>query len=231
MERIPVYITNASQWWVVWLPVLGSFVVALAALVIGLMANRTNREAIKSADGRERERWRLDEVTKVSTDILRRSHDARALITEIIKTRKDYGPLEQAQIAGMVPSSSDYANECDRLRSSIAPLVFSGGAEANDAAENLAASHRVVHNAILAFESMVSGNYNGGWTTEDGSTDPDSLLKSFLRAINLDAESVVASERDYAQTIRRDLGISEPVTNVQRTESHSAASQPPAGSL
>lgn len=231
MDRVPVYITNASDWWVVWLPVLGSFLVALAALVIGIKSNRTNRAAIESADGRERERWRLDEVTKVSTDVLRQSHDARATATEILKTRNEYGPRKQAQIASIVPSASDYAKQTELLRNAIAPLTFSGGAEANDAAENLAASHRFVLNAIVALESMVAGNYSEGWAAEDGSTDPDSLLRSTLRAINLHTESVVASERDYAETIRRDLGISAPITNVKRTESHSAASRPPAGSL
>lgn len=55
MDSIPVRIMNSSNWWLPWLPVLGSFLVAIAALVSVILSNRTNRAAITASDKRARE--------------------------------------------------------------------------------------------------------------------------------------------------------------------------------
>lgn len=55
-----VEIVNQTDWWLPWLPVLGSALVAVAAFAGVVKSNRTTRTAIESADTREREKWQTD---------------------------------------------------------------------------------------------------------------------------------------------------------------------------
>jgi hypothetical protein len=74
MDPFPVRITNSSEWWLPWLPVLGSSLVALAAFVGVLLSNRTNRRAIEAADDREWVKWQREKLSGIADDVLTTAH-------------------------------------------------------------------------------------------------------------------------------------------------------------
>lgn len=211
MDSLPVQIVNASPVWLPWLPVFGSFIVAVAALIIGLKANRTNREAIRAADQREHEKWRKDAVTRAGTAILASSQDARSVAIAIVAAYRPALPLQRApQIS---PTRVDYTRRSEDLRNACSALTLSAGAGANDAADSLASTHGLVSSAIYALESMVADDY-AGWTPDDsGTADPNGLLISSLFRIETYCETVRNSEDNFARAVRIDLGITGPTTN------------------
>ncbi|WP_283308357.1 hypothetical protein [Rhodococcus sp. IEGM 1406] len=211
VDYFPVRIVNSSSWWSLWIPFLGSLAVALVALTIGIKANRTNRVAIERADKREHERWRMDAVAKAAASILECSQDARSVADELVLTYRR--AMRRKEELPKSPDRFDYQKQSEKLRNACSTLTFSAGPGANDATLGLMGSHRFVLSAIHALESMIANQYSG-WTAEDGSTDPAALLQSSLNGISTHCEGVTASEGLFASAIRRDLGISEPTTNV-----------------
>lgn len=64
-DHVIQIIQSSAAWWQAWLPVLGSALVAAAALRGVVLSNRVNRDAIRSADERALASWQRDEVLKV----------------------------------------------------------------------------------------------------------------------------------------------------------------------
>ena len=52
MEPVQVQVLSETAWWLAWLPVLGSLLVAIGAVVGVVVNNSTNRLAIAKADAR-----------------------------------------------------------------------------------------------------------------------------------------------------------------------------------
>lgn len=76
-----VEIVNQANWWLPWLPVLGSAIVAAAAVSGVAISNRTNRDAIRAADQRaEQDRrdartkdfksWQRDTLLEISSSVV-----------------------------------------------------------------------------------------------------------------------------------------------------------------
>lgn len=211
VDYLPVRIVNSSSSWSLWIPFLGSLAVALVALAIGIKANRTNRASIERADKREHERWRMDAVAKAGASILVCSQDARSVADELVLAYRR--AIKHKADLPNSPDRFDYQKQSEGLRNACSTLTFSAGPHANDAALSLLSSHRFVLSAIHALESMIANQYSG-WTAPDGSNDPAALLKSSLSGISIHCDLVTNSESLFASAIRRDLGISEPITNA-----------------
>ncbi|ONM47482.1 hypothetical protein [Nocardia donostiensis] len=74
MEPQVIEIVQSSPaWWQVWLPLLGSLLVAGAAVVAVLVNNRTNRQAISAADARSQQA--LEAAQQQTADTARRQID------------------------------------------------------------------------------------------------------------------------------------------------------------
>lgn len=70
-------VQSSPAWWLAWLPILGSALVAAAAITGVLISNRTNRQAIEAADTRHREALdsALENLEATNTAAERREHE------------------------------------------------------------------------------------------------------------------------------------------------------------
>ncbi|WP_428338798.1 hypothetical protein [Mycobacterium sp.] len=72
-DLVRVEILNHSGWWQLWLPFVGSLIVAMVAFIGVLLSNRTNGRAITASDERELVRWRREKLLELADTLLNTS--------------------------------------------------------------------------------------------------------------------------------------------------------------
>lgn len=93
-----VEILSDADWWQPWLPVLGSTIVAAAAIVGIIKSNKTNRDAITAADDREFAKWRRETILKLSSEAATAALDISRDVRELI-TRKNREVDDEIRLA------------------------------------------------------------------------------------------------------------------------------------
>lgn len=134
---------NSAPWWQVWLPLLGSVIVASAAITGVLISNRTNRSAIaatqrnvestnSAAAEREHEKWRREQILQSATKILTTTHECHGILErdpaqqtaeqriDILRTLGSHQSalLGHAQSLLML-GAHDLAQECNVIRGNL----------------------------------------------------------------------------------------------------------------
>lgn len=77
-EQIIQIVQSSPDWWLAWLPVLGSALVAAAAFTGVIISNRTNRKAIEAADDREWVKWQREQLAAIADEIITAAHQVGA---------------------------------------------------------------------------------------------------------------------------------------------------------
>jgi hypothetical protein len=103
---LPVEIANHTEWWVQWLPLVGSAFVAIATLIGVILSNRTtlkiSRQEREDARHRDHLQWRREELRRLGTEVVRAASDAIDEYSKVANlidqpiTPVSMGPVDQA---------------------------------------------------------------------------------------------------------------------------------------
>ena len=151
-SAITVELVNQSDWWLPWLPVLGSLVVALVAFIGVIVSNRTNRAAIDASDQRaEQDRhdvrtrdfrtWQRDTTLEI----------AAAVVQAALAGQEEYSRIaHNAQIDSTDPSTfKEAARLGGVVGAATAKLMIVG-------AHDLADACRAMRNMMNSRETVLS---------------------------------------------------------------------------
>ncbi|WP_139792047.1 hypothetical protein [Prescottella equi] len=178
-EVVRVELISQSGWWLPWLPVLGSVVVALVAFVGVIASNRTNRAAIDASDKRaEQDRheartrdfrtWQRDTTLEIASAVVQ-----AALTAQEEYERISYDPKTDATDPA---SFREAARLGGVVGAATAKLMIVG-------AHGLASEGRALRNAMNSPEAVVAAlNMNRFYAAVAAGTPLDSAREGELRS-------------------------------------------------
>ncbi|SDR08301.1 hypothetical protein SAMN04489765_3115 [Tsukamurella pulmonis] len=143
-EPLKVEVLNSASWWLPWLPVLGSLLVAVAAVIGVVINNRTNRDAIDAANERANDD-RSDAERRANED--RTAAEKRATDDRVEAAR-------QADERGKEDRVRDFRTwKRDRILE-IATDVAESAIGAEDEYRRIASSHEIDANSVASFSRV-----------------------------------------------------------------------------
>lgn len=131
---LPVEITSHTEWWVQWLPLTGSALVAMAAVVGVILSNKTileiSRQEREEARQRDFLQWRREELRRLGSEVVEAAVEA---INEYDKlpTLLDE-PITRASLDPIDRACRRLAANAETLRFLIAPVTATRCIELHD---------------------------------------------------------------------------------------------------
>lgn len=125
-------IQSTPDWWIAWLPVLGSVVVAAAAFTGVILSNRTNRKAIDAADQREWVKWQREQLSTLANELLSVAHLCCARmkgftlwtkdqsIGELLDINNEYAAIPNIARKLELIAGSALSRQCDDVHKTLA---------------------------------------------------------------------------------------------------------------
>lgn len=186
---LTVELVNQSDWWLPWLPVLGSMAVALVAFIGVVVSNRTNRAAIDASDQRaDQDRhdartrdfrtWQRDTTLEISATVVQAA----------LEGQEEYFRIaHNAQIDANDPSTfKDAARVGGVVGAATAKLMIVGAHDLADASRSLrsAMNSREIVLAVKTFNRYIADVAAGAESEPERQSELRLQLDERLEIIN-----------------------------------------------
>ncbi|MFI5501704.1 hypothetical protein ACIA5E_21800 [Nocardia asteroides] len=129
-EQIVQLVQSSPDWWLAWLPVLGSALVATAAFSGVIISNRTNRRAIEAADDREWVKWQREQLAAIANEIITAAHQAGGRLRGFALWSDDQANIEFAEINNEIAALPNLARKLELI---VGDALDKEGTEVNKA--------------------------------------------------------------------------------------------------